>query len=88
VRLLRDDLRQLEHEPGVFGDLEPAQPTPSLSEHAAVLLTLIDNGWMEIRQYVRWVADGREGLAHSDPVPRDHLPMLADSSWECPDDPS
>lgn len=75
--------------PGVFGDLDPAQPEPSLSELASVLLRLVDNGWMEMRRYVRWV-DGREGLAHGDPVPRDQLPvLLADpASWEYPDDPS
>ncbi|MGC4750441.1 hypothetical protein ACLQ28_32955 [Micromonospora sp. DT201] len=77
--------------PGVFGDLDPAQPEPSLSELASVLLNLVDCGWMEMRRYVRRVAnDGREGLAHGDPVPGDQLPMLlADpASWEYPDDPS
>jgi hypothetical protein len=77
--------------PGVFGDLDPAQPAPSLSELACALLKLVDNGWMEMRRYVRRVADdGREGLAHGDPVPRDQLPVvLADpASWEYPDDSS
>lgn len=77
--------------PGVFGDLDPAQPEPSLSELASVLLKLVDDGWMEMRRYVRRVADdGREGFAHGDPVPRDQLSvLLADpSSWAYPDDPS
>ncbi|MGW4466287.1 hypothetical protein [Micromonospora sp. NPDC004704] len=74
----------------MFGDLDPAQPEPSLSELASVLLRLLDNGWMEMRRYV-WVADdGREGLAHGDPVSRHQLPvLLADpASWEYPDGPS
>ncbi|MFI6762045.1 hypothetical protein ACIBF5_23190 [Micromonospora sp. NPDC050417] len=77
--------------PGVFGDLDRAQPEPSLSELASVLLRLVDNGWMEMRRYVRWIADdGREGLAHGDPVPRAELAVvLADPlSWEYPDDTS
>ncbi|MET8312317.1 hypothetical protein [Micromonospora sp. NPDC005173] len=77
--------------PGVFDELDPAQPEPSLSELASVLLKLVDNGWMEMRRYVRRVADdGREGLAHGDRVPRDQLPvLLADpASWEYLDDPS
>ena len=62
--------------PGVFGDLDPAQREPSLSELASVLLKLVDNGWMEMRRYVRVADDGREGLAYGDPVPRDQLPVL------------
>ncbi|WP_326560088.1 hypothetical protein [Micromonospora sp. NBC_01796] len=76
--------------PGVFGDLDPAQPEPSLSELASVLLRLVDSGWMELRRYVSVVNEGREGLAYGEPVSRDHLPaVLADpASWEYPDGPS
>jgi len=35
---------------------------------AFVLLRLVDNGWMEMRRYVRVADDGREGLAYGDPV--------------------
>jgi len=75
--------------PGVWGDLEPSVQDAPLAEVAAVLLSLVDRGWMEVRRVAPWTApDGRTGYQPGDLVPRLELAeVLADpANWEYPDD--
>jgi hypothetical protein len=76
---------------GVFGDLTSAEQDLPLPELAAVLRSLVDRGWIEVRRCERWIAeDGQEGLAATGVVPEhDIARVLADPhNWEYPDDPS
>lgn len=77
--------------PGVWADLEPQVQDAPLAEVAAVLLSLVDHGWIEVRRIVPWTApDGRVGCQPGGLVSRaDLVDVLADPrSWEYPDDPS
>jgi len=83
----------IEHDilPGVFGDLTEAEQDLPLPDLTAILTSLVDRGWIEVRRYARWIADdGREGLTPGDVVrDQDLIQLLADpASWEYPDDPS
>ncbi|MEV0455790.1 hypothetical protein [Catellatospora methionotrophica] len=74
---------------GVFGDLTEAEQTLPLHELADVLLSLVDQGLIEVRRYASWVTDdGREGLTPGDVVPLAELiHVLANpTSWEYPED--
>ncbi|GLY87731.1 hypothetical protein [Actinoallomurus iriomotensis] len=77
--------------PGVWGDLPASTRAAPLSEVAAILLSLVDRGWLEVRRVEPWTApDGRVGSGPGDLVPREQLPVvLADPrEWEYPADPS
>jgi hypothetical protein len=77
--------------PGFWGDVPEAMQHAPLSEMTAVLLSLVDRGWLEVRRLAPWVApDGQGGSGPGDLVPREQLPMvLADPrEWEYPADPS
>jgi hypothetical protein len=77
--------------PGVWGDIPEAIQDAPLSEMTAVLLSLVDRGWLEARRLAPWVApDGQVGAGPGDLVPREQLPaILADPrEWEYPADPS
>ena len=77
--------------PGVLGDLDAAERQLSFAELTTILLTLIDQGWIEVRRYARWISpEGLEGLEPGAVVPRSELPdVLADpASWEYPEEPS
>lgn len=75
--------------PGVWGDLEPQVQDAPLAEVAAVLLSLVDRGWIEVRRVAPWTApDGRAGYQPGELVSRDDLvEVLADpANWEYPGD--
>lgn len=77
--------------PGVFGDLTPAEQELPLAELAEILMSLVSEGFVELRRYERWISpNGEDGLTPGEPVPAEELPaLLADpSTWEYPDDPS
>jgi hypothetical protein len=77
--------------PGVWGDLPESLQAVPLSEVAAILLSLVDRGWIEVHRVAPWTApDGRMGFQPGDLVPRDQLPaVLADPrEWEYPEDSS
>ncbi|MGW4645419.1 hypothetical protein [Kitasatospora sp. NPDC004289] len=75
--------------PGARGDFDEADQDRPVGEVAAVLLALVDRGWVEVRRIVPWVSPtGQMGNAVGDPVPRDHLVTVLqdEASWEYPDD--
>ncbi|MBL3665345.1 hypothetical protein JL475_04865 [Streptomyces sp. M2CJ-2] len=75
--------------PGVRGDLEEPLASASPTDLAAILLPLIDRGWIEVSRLVPWTApDGEPGLQPGPSIPRHDLPaLLADAdNWEYPDD--
>ncbi|MBT2389760.1 hypothetical protein J7E87_10015 [Streptomyces sp. ISL-1] len=75
--------------PGVRSDLaEPLASTPA-TDLAAILLSLIDRGWIEVCRVIPWVApDGTLGEQPGPPIPQQDLPaVLADAeNWEYPVD--
>lgn len=75
--------------PGVRRDLEEALTSAEPSELTAILLPLIDRGWIEVSRLVPWTApDDKPGLQPGPSIPRHDLPaLLADADhWEYPDD--
>jgi hypothetical protein len=75
--------------PGVRGDLDEPLASGGHSDLAAILLPLVDRGWVEVCRLVPWTApDGTHGLQPGLSVPRQDLPaLLADAdNWEYPDD--
>jgi hypothetical protein len=76
--------------PGVWGDLPESLQRVPLSEVAAILLSLVDRGWIEVHRIAPWTApDGQVGYQPGDLVPHDQLSaVLADTQeWEYPADP-
>ncbi|MEU6663806.1 hypothetical protein [Streptomyces sp. NPDC046821] len=75
--------------PGVRGDLDEPLVSAGPTELAAVLVPLIDRGWIEVSRLVPWTApDGNPGLQPGPSIPRRELPaLLADAdNWKYPDD--
>jgi hypothetical protein len=75
--------------PGVRGDLEEPLASAGPAELAAILLPLIDRGWIEVSRLVPWTApDGNPGLQPGPSIPGQDLPaLLTDAdNWEYPDD--
>ncbi|MGO4459518.1 hypothetical protein AB4039_19805 [Streptomyces sp. M-16] len=75
--------------PGVWGDLAEEDKELPVSALAAMLLDLVDRGWVEVRRVAPWTApDGRPGYRPGERVPRAELPaVLADpDEWEYPAD--
>jgi hypothetical protein len=75
--------------PGVRGDLDEPLVSGGPSVLAAILLPLVDKGWIEVCHLVPWTApDGAQGLQPGPSVPRQDLPaLLADAkNWEYPGD--
>lgn len=75
--------------PGVRGDLDEPLTSGGPSELAAILLPLVDKGWVEVCRLVPWIApDGGRGFQPGPPFSRRDLPaLLADAdNWEYPDD--
>ncbi|MFC9458435.1 hypothetical protein ACFWN5_19450 [Streptomyces sp. NPDC058430] len=75
--------------PGVRGDLDEPLASANPTELAAILLPLIDRGWIEVCRLIAWTApDGGPGLQPGPSIPRYDLPaLLADTdNWEYPDD--
>jgi hypothetical protein len=71
--------------PGVFGDLSDAEKDLPLPELAAILMSLIGQGWIGMHRYIPWTApDGREGTQPGDLITDDALSeLLADPrSWD------
>ncbi|MGW1085977.1 hypothetical protein ACWD4L_06345 [Streptomyces sp. NPDC002596] len=74
--------------PGVRGDLDEPLVSAPAGELAAVLLPLVDRGWIEVCRVIPWTApDGRHGFQPGTPMAREELPrLLADAdNWEYPD---
>ncbi|WP_406433531.1 hypothetical protein OHA59_43105 [Streptomyces sp. NBC_01589] len=74
---------------GVRGDLDEPLASADPTELAAILLPLIDRGWIEVCRLIAWTApDGEPGLQPGRSIPRYDLPaLLADAdNWEYPDD--
>ncbi|MFE0627008.1 hypothetical protein ACFW3D_08580 [Streptomyces sp. NPDC058864] len=75
--------------PGVRGDLDEPLASAGPTELAAILLPLIDKGWIEVSRYIPWTTvDGTPGVQPGPSIPRHDLPaLLADvDNWEYPDD--
>ncbi|WP_037946547.1 hypothetical protein [Streptomyces thermolilacinus] len=75
--------------PGVRGDLPEPLASASGAELAAVLLPLVDKGWIEVCPVVPWTApDGSEGYQPGPAFPREDLPALLadDGRWEYAED--
>ncbi|WP_329325135.1 hypothetical protein [[Kitasatospora] papulosa] len=72
---------------GVWGD--DADQSRPVNELAAILLTLIDRGWTEVRRVAPWTSpSGEKGLQPGELVPRGQLPAALEyaANWEYPDD--
>ncbi|WP_331730334.1 hypothetical protein [Streptomyces sp. NBC_01174] len=62
---------------GVWGDLDDADQYRPVKELAAILLTLIDRGWIEVRRVAPWTSpSGEKGLQPGELVPRGQLPAV------------
>ncbi|MFF7216054.1 hypothetical protein ACFZAU_36890 [Streptomyces sp. NPDC008238] len=75
--------------PGVRGDLEEPLASAGPAELAAILLPLIDKGWIEVSCYIpRTDPNGTAGFQPGPSIQRHDLPaLLADAeSWDYPDD--
>ncbi|MEU5380940.1 hypothetical protein ABZ359_36440 [Streptomyces sp. NPDC005968] len=75
--------------PGVRGDLDESLVSGGPSGLTAILLPLVDKGWIEVCRLVPWTApDGAQGLQPGPSVPRQELPaLLTDAeNWEYPGD--
>jgi hypothetical protein len=71
--------------PGVFGYLTEQEKDLPLPELAAVLMSLINEGWMGLHRYILWATpDGRLSNEIGDPITGDPLTdLLADpGSWD------
>ncbi|WP_406417076.1 hypothetical protein OH809_36610 [Streptomyces sp. NBC_00873] len=73
--------------PGVRGDLDEPLVSAPAAELAAVLLSVVDRGWIEVCPVTPWTApDGRHGCRHGTPLAGEELTvLLADAdNWEYP----
>jgi hypothetical protein len=80
-------INAIEHDilPGFFGDLTEEERELPLPELAAVLMSLIDRGWIEVRPYREWIAeDGQPGLRPGEALSRSEIVALlaVPDTWE------
>ncbi|MFJ6462351.1 hypothetical protein ACIQM0_15125 [Streptomyces sp. NPDC091387] len=74
---------------GVWGDLDEADQSRPVNELAAVLLALIDRGWIAVSRLAPWTSPaGERGFQPGELVPRDQLPAILEdaANWEYPED--
>lgn len=75
--------------PGVWGDLDETDQSRPVAELAAVLLALVDRGWIEVSRLAPWVSpSGQIGCQPGEPVPRDRLSAILEDAagWAYPED--